>query len=85
VTTKHCNVCEEDKPVDQFRMLKPQQPGWASTRHSWCKGCERESARLRAAKRYHDDPEWREKQLANAAIQNTRRSARAREQRETGR
>jgi hypothetical protein len=71
--TKHCSACDEIRPLDQFRLIPPRKPGRAFTRHAWCVSCERESARQRAAKRYREDGEFRVKQLANAARQNTRR------------
>jgi hypothetical protein len=74
MTAKQCTACSETKPLEQFRRLKPRKPGWAD-RHSWCITCEREAARLRAAKRYRDDPEWRAKQLVNATSPWPTRSA----------
>lgn len=72
---KSCSACGENRPLEQFRVTP------AGTRHSWCLGCEREAARIRAAKRYREDPEWRLKQLANASLQHKRRASRERERR----
>jgi hypothetical protein len=78
-TTKICNACDKAKPVDQFRLQPPRQPGRPFSRHSWCTPCEREAARIRADQRYNTDPEWRQKQIANSAVQYLRKVARERE------
>jgi hypothetical protein len=78
MTDRHCNACDQDKPISAFRSVKPRRPGWTD-RHSTCTPCEREAARLRAADRYANDPAWRAKQIVNASIQRERQRHRGTE------
>jgi hypothetical protein len=64
--TKTCRHFDAAMPLAKFRVLPPRQPGHSPTIHSLCLVCEREAARVRAAKRYNTE---RLKQIANAAVQ----------------
>jgi hypothetical protein len=58
---KVCRECKWEKPVGEFRPAKENTDG----RDSICYECLNNSRRPRDAARYKDDPEYREKVLAN--------------------
>ena len=82
--TKTCRGCGATKPIEQFRLVKPpaRHPTWKPSRFHLCRDCERETNRVRLGQQYHDDPVYREKQIANAAVQR-QRQARRRSERST--
>lgn len=58
--TRHCNKCNTTKPLDEFHKCSSQKLGVQSQ----CKECRNSITRRIAAKRYRDDPVYKQRRNA---------------------